>query len=176
MTSWPIAHQTLLSTGILQTRTLQWVAMPSSRGSSQTRDRTQVSHITGGFFTAWATRKALECEFKSVFPNLTSLLLYQMLTVYEAFFYLWVMCDTMVEYWLCSLSGEISREAIIDQLYNKVPNQLCPKGMYQSWVSEKWAHRTGFNITQLMWLLRGKTEKPRVWRGRKGNREKEKTE
>ena len=28
-----------------------WVAMPSSRGSSQTGDQTQVSHIAGGFFT-----------------------------------------------------------------------------------------------------------------------------
>ena len=30
----------------------------SSRGSSQPRDRTQVSHIAGGFFTSWATREA----------------------------------------------------------------------------------------------------------------------
>jgi len=37
--------------GILQTRILEWVAMPSSRGSSQPRDGTQVSHIAGGFFT-----------------------------------------------------------------------------------------------------------------------------
>ena len=44
--------------GILQTRILEWVAMPSSRGSSQPRDWTQVSHIAGGFFTMWATRKA----------------------------------------------------------------------------------------------------------------------
>ena len=28
----------------------QWVAMPSSRGSSQPRDQIQVSHIAGGFF------------------------------------------------------------------------------------------------------------------------------
>ena len=33
--------------------------MPSSRGSSQSRDWTQVSHIPGGFFTVWATREAL---------------------------------------------------------------------------------------------------------------------
>ena len=33
--------------GILQTRILEWVAFPFSRGSSQTRDRTQVSHIAG---------------------------------------------------------------------------------------------------------------------------------
>ena len=32
--------------------------MPSSRGSSQSRDRTQVSYIAGRFFTVWATRKA----------------------------------------------------------------------------------------------------------------------
>ena len=31
--------------GILQARILEWIAMPSSRGSSQPRDRTQVSHI-----------------------------------------------------------------------------------------------------------------------------------
>ena len=30
--------------GILQARILEWVAMPFSRGSSQTRDRTRVSH------------------------------------------------------------------------------------------------------------------------------------
>ena len=34
------------------------VAMPSSRGSSQLRDQTQVSHIAGGFITSWATREA----------------------------------------------------------------------------------------------------------------------
>ena len=44
--------------GILQTRILEWVAIPSSRGSSQPRDRIQVSHIVGGFFTDWATREA----------------------------------------------------------------------------------------------------------------------
>ena len=39
-------------------RTLEWVAYPFSRGSSQPRDRTEVSCIVGGFFTSWATRKA----------------------------------------------------------------------------------------------------------------------
>ena len=37
-----------LSTGILQARKLEWVAMPSSRRSSQPRDRTQASHVAGG--------------------------------------------------------------------------------------------------------------------------------
>jgi len=38
--------------GILQARILERVAIPSSRGSSQPRDQTQVSHIAGGFFTS----------------------------------------------------------------------------------------------------------------------------
>ena len=45
--------------GVLQAKILEWVAMPSSRGSSQPRDRTQVSCIAGGFSTVWATREAL---------------------------------------------------------------------------------------------------------------------
>ena len=45
--------------GILQARILEWVTMPSSSGSSQPRDRTQVSGIAGVFFTVWATRKVL---------------------------------------------------------------------------------------------------------------------
>ena len=32
--------------GILQPRTLEWVAMPSFRGSSQPRDRTLISHVS----------------------------------------------------------------------------------------------------------------------------------
>ena len=37
---------------ILQVRILEWVAFPFSRGSSQPKDRTQVSHIAGGFFAS----------------------------------------------------------------------------------------------------------------------------
>ena len=42
---WAVVHQALLSMGILQARILEWVVMPSSRGSSQPRDRTYVSCI-----------------------------------------------------------------------------------------------------------------------------------
>ena len=44
--------------GILQARMLEWVAFPFFRGSYQTRDRTQVSGIAGGFFTNWTIREA----------------------------------------------------------------------------------------------------------------------
>ena len=38
--------------GILQAGILEWVAMPSSRGSSRPRDRNRVSRFAGGLFTA----------------------------------------------------------------------------------------------------------------------------
>ena len=44
--------------GLLQARILDWVAFFFSRESSQPRDWTQVSLITGRFFTSWATREA----------------------------------------------------------------------------------------------------------------------
>ena len=43
--------------GLLQARVLEWVAISFSRGSSQPRDRTRVSHIAGRRFTIWATRE-----------------------------------------------------------------------------------------------------------------------
>ena len=43
--------------GILQARILEGVALPFSKGSSRPRDWTQVSHITGRFFTIWAIRE-----------------------------------------------------------------------------------------------------------------------
>ena len=45
---------------IFQARIVEWVAFPFSRASSQPRDWTQVSCITGIFFTRWATREAQE--------------------------------------------------------------------------------------------------------------------
>ena len=37
--------------GILQAKTLEWVAVSFSRASSQPRDRTRVSHVAGRLFT-----------------------------------------------------------------------------------------------------------------------------
>ena len=51
--------------GVLQARTLEWVAFPFSRGSSnpgiESRDQTQASCTAGKFFTSWATRETQEC-------------------------------------------------------------------------------------------------------------------
>ena len=42
-TLWTVAHHVY---GISQTSILEWVAMPSSRGSSQARDQTCVSYVS----------------------------------------------------------------------------------------------------------------------------------
>ena len=55
--------------GILQARILEREAFPFSRGSSQQRDQTQISHIAGGFFTSWATREAQEYWSGSPIPS-----------------------------------------------------------------------------------------------------------
>ena len=44
--------------GILQARLLEWLTIPFSRESSQSRDWTQVPCIEGRFFTIWSTREA----------------------------------------------------------------------------------------------------------------------
>ena len=50
--------------GIHEARILEWVAMPSSRRSSQLRDRTYVSCIAGRFFTAEPLGEPLDKEAK----------------------------------------------------------------------------------------------------------------
>ena len=55
---WTIAQPGSSVLRILQGRTLEWVAIPFSRGSSRPRDQTQVSHIAGRFHTFWATMEA----------------------------------------------------------------------------------------------------------------------
>ena len=66
--------------GILQARVLEWLVIPFSRGSSQRRDRTQVSCIAGVFFTNWATREAqvnvAQTGIWTLDPQIKSLMLY----------------------------------------------------------------------------------------------------
>ena len=58
----PYGLQPLGSTvhGLSQARILEWVAMPSFRGSSQPRDLTRVSCLAGGFFTTEPPGKPLK--------------------------------------------------------------------------------------------------------------------
>ena len=51
MTPWICSLPGYSIHGILQARILEWIVIPFSRGFSQLRDQTQVSCITGRFFT-----------------------------------------------------------------------------------------------------------------------------
>jgi len=55
-TPWTVAYQAPQSMEF--SPVLQWVAISFSKGSSQPRDRTQVSHTAGRHFTVWASREA----------------------------------------------------------------------------------------------------------------------
>ena len=94
--------------GVIQARILEWVAIPFSRGSSQLRDRTQVSRIAGRFFTVWAIRPPI-CQYfffqkiillkYSWFTILYWFLLYSKVTqlcIYPYSFSLWF----ITEYWI----------------------------------------------------------------------------
>ena len=61
--------------GILQARTLEWVAIPYSKGSSWARDGPWVCYIAGRFFAIWTTREA-----HLIYP----------LAVWETWFYPWI--------------------------------------------------------------------------------------
>ena len=99
--------------GILQARILEWVAMPSSRGSSQPRDQTQVSHTTARFFTVWATKEAL-----------ISTMLLQIAKFHS--FYSWVIfhCVYIYECVCMSVSVCVYINVYLD-LFSSV-TQLCP--------------------------------------------------
>ena len=56
---WMVSQEASLSLRILQTRVLEWVALPSSRRSSQPRDWTQLSCFAVRFFTVWAIKEAI---------------------------------------------------------------------------------------------------------------------
>ena len=53
--------------GIFQARVLEWVAISFSRGSSWSRDRTQVSHTVGRHFTIWGNSSPNTTGWDTVF-------------------------------------------------------------------------------------------------------------
>ena len=69
---------------IPQARILEWVAFPFPRGSTQPRERTQISLIAGGFFTSWATREAQRLEIAVEFRLVSAHILPKMCISTEA--------------------------------------------------------------------------------------------
>ena len=88
-----VACQAPLSMGILQARILEWVAMPSSRGSFQPRSWTHVSHFAGRFFTIWATREAHQ-YYMYIWMYMFSL---HYMYIYTNFVYVYIYIYTYLE-------------------------------------------------------------------------------
>ena len=59
-TPWTVTLQASLSMGFSRQEYLEWVAMPSSRGSFWPKNRIHMSCIADRFFTHWATWEALK--------------------------------------------------------------------------------------------------------------------
>ena len=76
-TLWTVAHQAHLSMGLSQVRILEWVAMPSSRGSSRPRDQNCVSYVSCigkhilYHYTTWEAHirqyKMIWCSYQSLY-------------------------------------------------------------------------------------------------------------
>ena len=62
--------------GILQTRIVEWLAISSSRGSSQPKARIRVSCTAGRFFTVWAARLKFKKKMPKVWFPIYSDILY----------------------------------------------------------------------------------------------------
>ena len=93
---------------ILQARILEWTAISFSRGSSQSRDQTWVSHVTGGCFTIWAIREA---------PCMVGVCLIFF------FFYFTIL------YWFCHTSTWIHHKTVFQSGYS---NLHSPSAMHES--------------------------------------------
>ena len=87
---------------ILQTRILEWIVFPFSRGSSQPRDWTQVSCIAGGFFTNWAMREAQGRWKWSIFSLLQWVIL-QYVPCCNCILNTKLGIGSMVCYWYCGI-------------------------------------------------------------------------
>ena len=74
-TLWTVTHQGCSVHGILQARILEWVTIPSSRGSSLPRDQTPGSCFTGRFLTTEPSGKPWNI-FVSLKRNLMPVTLY----------------------------------------------------------------------------------------------------
>ena len=92
--------------GISQARTLEWVAISFSRGSSQLRDQTHVSCVSciaGRFFTHWAISEATDCSLL-ILSCLFTWLMLKILFIIAFFMRNWV-CIYSSIIWLFELQS-----------------------------------------------------------------------
>ena len=131
---------------IFPARILQWVATPSSRGSSQPRDRTHVSCMAGRFFTAEPPREAhFICSSAYISIPISQFIPFPLFSLLEpsvCFLHLWLsfvnkfICITFIDstykwyhkifvfLWLTSLSMTISRSIHVKKYISSVEKEF----------------------------------------------------
>ena len=116
VTLWTVACRCPLSIGFLQTRILEWVAMPSSRGSSQPRSQTHVScdsSIAGGLF---ATEPEYTHKHISIVSWPSRFLLKNLIVLWRFPYMWWVSSFTtliILSFWFLSLTIMWPHEALL---------------------------------------------------------------
>ena len=111
-------------------RILKWVAYPFSRGSSQPRDQTRVSHIAGGFFTSWATTRTVCNSFHFLsMPNFV----FNRHHIYFLPLYFILECN-----WLTMLTSCNLGSCYYPSLYSKLKFASCLK--HNSVILESFKH------------------------------------
>ena len=108
--------------GIRQARILEWVAFPFSRGSSQSRDWTQVSRIAGKLFTSWATREAL----LPLITNLIGYLLLKLMTVQLCGFFF---SPPKNDNYICHITKHLKNNEVTKKILNTVYCPILPSSV-----------------------------------------------
>ena len=106
--------------GICQARTLEWVDIPFSRGSSLSRNQTGVSLPTSRFFTFWATRDDN--------VNITQTVRIKKGNVHEVINY-----NVLYNWWIITgmfLMGGVRRRPFQPQPYSLDPLQFDSKSWF----------------------------------------------
>ena len=98
--------------GILQARILERVVLPSNRGSSQPRDRTQVSPVAGRVLIIWATRLNPPHPILRKLPNSLTWDIWFSLTLMFLYSYYLVFAAKLLYSGSSSISSEQSHRAI----------------------------------------------------------------
>ena len=132
-----------LSMGILQARILKWVATPSSRGSSQTRDWTQVSRIAGGFFTIWATRETLH-PIPAIF-NIHTPFKFSLLNIVLSYFY-FNSVSLEANYYDCGKGDWLKITTWFVRFYSSVKWLWVPKSLGRFCRYTLWVFSTHFSL------------------------------
>ena len=114
--------------GILQARTLEWVAIPFSRGSSWLRHWTKVSCTAGSFFTIWAPSWCNLILNRTLFVKGRVRTVYIKITIPSVRWW-----HVPLEYWKGLISPLLGSSSIIPLLWSWLLGKVLASGPLPGW-------------------------------------------